>query len=77
MVAPKENSMARRNHRLMALNTQRACREILGGNGILDDYQSFRHMVNLESVYTYEGTHQIHTLIVGHDITGYSAFGER
>jgi glutaryl-CoA dehydrogenase len=61
----------------MALKTARTCREILGGNGILDDYQAFRHMVNLESVYTYEGTHQIHTLIIGQDITGHAAFGER
>ncbi|HJO29629.1 MAG TPA: acyl-CoA dehydrogenase family protein [Acidobacteriota bacterium] len=75
-VTPQQVSMAKRNNVLMALNTARTCREILGANGILDDYQSFRHMVNLESVYTYEGTHQIHTLIVGHDITGYPAFGE-
>ncbi len=75
-VTPQQISMAKRNNVCMALNTARTCREILGGNGILDDYQSFRHMVNLESVYTYEGTHQIHTLIVGHDITGHAAFGE-
>ncbi len=75
-VTPQQISMAKRNNVRMALNTARTCREILGGNGILDDYQSFRHMVNLESVYTYEGTHQIHTLIVGHDITGHAAFGE-
>ena len=77
-VTPQQVSMAKRNNVHMALNTARTCREILGGNGILDDYQAFRHMVNLESVYTYEGTHQIHTLIVGHDITGHAAFsGER
>ena len=75
-VTPQQISMAKRNNVRMALNTARTCREILGANGILDDYQSFRHMVNLESVYTYEGTHQIHTLIVGHDITGHAAFGE-
>ncbi len=75
-VTPQQISMAKRNNVRMALNTARTCREILGGNGILDDYQAFRHMVNLESVYTYEGTHQIHTLIVGHDITGHAAFGE-
>ena len=74
---PAQISMAKRNNVAMALKTARTCREILGGNGILDDYQSFRHMVNLESVYTYEGTHQIHTLIVGHDITGQPAFGQR
>ncbi len=76
-VTPAQISMAKRNNVDMALKTARTCREILGGNGILDDYQSFRHMVNLESVYTYEGTHQIHTLIVGHDITGLPAFGQR
>jgi len=76
-VTPPQISMAKRNNVAMALKTARTCREILGGNGILDDYQSFRHMVNLESVYTYEGTHQMHTLIVGQDITGHAAFGER
>ena len=76
-VTPQQVSMAKRNNVFMALKTARTCREILGGNGILDDYQSFRHMVNLESVYTYEGTHQVHTLIVGHHITGHAAFGER
>ena len=75
-VTPQQISMAKRNNVAMALQTARTCREILGGNGILDDYQAFRHMVNLESVYTYEGTHQVHTLIVGQDITGLGAFGE-
>ncbi|MFQ5745103.1 MAG: acyl-CoA dehydrogenase family protein [Acidobacteriota bacterium] len=73
-IRPPQISMAKRNNVAMALRTARACREILGGNGILDEYQAFRHMVNLESVYTYEGTHQIHTLIVGQDITGHAAF---
>jgi glutaryl-CoA dehydrogenase len=72
---PEQISMAKRNNIEMARNTARRCREILGGNGILDEYQAFRHMVNLESVYTYEGTHQIHTLIVGHALTGLPAFG--
>ncbi len=76
-VTPPQISMAKRNNVAMALKTARTCREILGANGILDDYQAFRHMVNLESVYTYEGTHQMHTLIVGQDITGHAAFGER
>ena len=76
-VTPQQISMAKRNNVAMALKTARTCREILGGNGILDDYQAFRHMVNLESVYTYEGTHQVHTLIIGQDITGHAAFGER
>ncbi|NKB87866.1 MAG: acyl-CoA dehydrogenase [Acidobacteria bacterium] len=72
---PEQISMAKRNNIEMARNTARRCREILGGNGILDEYQAFRHMVNLESVYTYEGTHQIHTLIVGNALTGLPAFG--
>jgi len=76
-VTPAQISMAKRNNVAMALKTARTCREILGANGIVDDYQAFRHMVNLESVYTYEGTHQIHTLIIGHDITGIPAYGER
>ena len=75
-ITPQQVSMAKRNNVRMALTVARTAREILGGNGILGDYQSFRHMVNLESVYTYEGTHQIHTLIVGADITGHAAFGE-
>ena len=73
-VHPAQVSLAKRNNVAMARNVARACREILGANGILDDYQTFRHMVNLESVYTYEGTHQIHTLIVGQKITGEAAF---
>lgn len=72
---PEQISMAKRNNIAMARETARRCREILGGNGILDEYQAFRHMVNLESVYTYEGTHQIHTLIVGHALTGLPAYG--
>jgi len=72
---PEQISMAKRNNIEMALRVARQCREMLGANGILDEYQSFRHMVNLESVYTYEGTHQIHTLIVGHALTGLPAFG--
>ena len=73
-VTSSQVSMAKRNNVAMALRTARRCREILGGNGILDEYQAFRHMVNLESVYTYEGTHQIHTLIVGQELTGEAAF---
>jgi glutaryl-CoA dehydrogenase len=74
-VHPAHISLAKRNNVAMARDVARVCREILGANGILDDYQAFRHMVNLESAYTYEGTHQIHTLIVGQKITGESAFG--
>ncbi len=73
-VKPWQISMAKRNNVRMALETARRCREILGGNGILDEYQVFRHLVNLETVYTYEGTHQVHTLIIGQALTGVSAF---
>ena len=51
----------------------RAARDILGGNGILNEYSAMRHACNLESVYTYEGTHDIHTLIIGEHITGLAA----
>ena len=57
----------------MATDIAREARRLLGANGILVEYHSMRHMANLESVYTYEGTHDIHTLIVGEDITGISA----
>ena len=57
----------------MALETCRKARDVLGANGITDEYQVFRHMCNLESVYTYEGTHDIHALIVGKEITGEDA----
>jgi glutaryl-CoA dehydrogenase len=49
-------------------------RKILAANGIIDEYQVIRHMLNLESVLTYEGTHEIHTLIIGENITGFNAF---
>lgn len=67
-------SMAKRNNVWMALECARRAREILGAQGIADEYPIFRHMANLESVYTYEGTHDIHTLIIGQRITGISAF---
>ncbi len=67
-------SMAKRNNVAMALETARMARDILGANGILSDYPVFRHLANLETVSTYEGTHDIHTLIVGRSITGISAF---
>ncbi|NOX58642.1 MAG: acyl-CoA dehydrogenase [Planctomycetes bacterium] len=66
-------SMAKMNNVEMALKTARLAREILGAAGICDDFQAGRHMCNLESVYTYEGTHDIHTLIVGEAITGIRA----
>jgi glutaryl-CoA dehydrogenase len=67
-------SMAKLNNVSMALEICRRARTILGANGILDEYPVMRHMANLESVYTYEGTHDIHTLIVGQEITGIAAF---
>ncbi len=67
-------SMAKKNNVWMALECARKARDILGANGISDDYPIMRHMMNLESVKTYEGTDDIHTLIIGHSITGISAF---
>lgn len=67
-------SLAKRNNCEKALEIARISREILGANGILDEYPVMRHAANLESVKTYEGTHEMHTLIVGEDITGYPAF---
>lgn len=67
-------SMAKRNNCQKALEIARTAREILGANGILDEYPVMRHSANLESVYTYEGTHEMHTLIIGEDITGFAAF---
>jgi glutaryl-CoA dehydrogenase len=67
-------SLAKRNNCDWALRIARMARDILGANGITDEYQAGRHMCNLESVYTYEGTHDIHTLVLGADITGHPAF---
>lgn len=67
-------SMAKRNNVTMALDIARESRQILGGMGITGEYSIMRHMMNLESVITYEGTHDIHLLITGMDITGISAF---
>lgn len=67
-------SMAKRNNVWMALECARMARDILGANGIADEYPVFRHMCNLESVKTYEGTHDVHTLIIGGSITGVDAF---
>lgn len=66
-------SMAKQNNVQMALDVARTCRDILGGNGIMIEYQSMRHMCNLETVFTYEGTNDIHLLIVGGQITGLNA----
>lgn len=68
-------SMAKRNNVYQALEIARLSRDMLGANGITAEYQSMRHMCNLETVKTYEGTHDIHTLIIGAEITGIQAFG--
>jgi glutaryl-CoA dehydrogenase len=67
-------SMLKKNNVSMALECARIARDILGANGIADDYPIMRHMMNLETVKTYEGTDDIHTLIIGHSITGIAAF---
>ena len=73
-LTPQHVSMAKRNNVRMARNQSRIAREILGGNGITTDYSPMRHMQNLETVYTYEGTHDIHTLILGEELTGFQAY---
>ena len=73
-VRPAQISLAKRNNVHHALEIARMARDVLGGNGIMYEYPVGRHMMNLETVYTYEGTHDIHTLIVGADITGLPAF---
>lgn len=72
---PAQISLAKRNNVWMALECARKARDIMGAVGITDRFSVIRHMINLEAVYTYEGTHDIHTLVVGHDITGLDAFG--
>ncbi|MEO6777710.1 MAG: acyl-CoA dehydrogenase family protein [Kofleriaceae bacterium] len=71
---PAQISLAKRTCVAMARDVARDARDILGANGITDEYQCGRHMLNLESVFTYEGTHDIHTLVVGQDVTGLAAF---
>ncbi len=71
---PQQVSMAKRNNVRVARNQSRIAREILGGNGITADYSPMRHLTNMETVYTYEGTHDIHSLILGQDLTGVAAF---
>jgi len=71
---PQQVSMGKRANCAMALAVARSMRSILGGNGISLEHPVFRHMVNLESVYTYEGTHEIHTLVIGADVTGLDAY---
>ncbi len=73
-MTPVQVSLAKRNNVNMACECARETRRLLGASGILAEYQAMRHAANLESVYTYEGTHDIHTLILGEDITGIAAF---
>jgi glutaryl-CoA dehydrogenase len=73
-MTPQQVSLAKRNNVNMACEVAREARRLLGANGILAEYSAMRHMANLESVYTYEGTHDMHTLILGEEITGISAF---
>src|SRR5215212_7665283 len=74
-MTPDQVSLCKRNNVSMACDCAREARRLLGANGILVEYHSMRHMANLESVYTYEGTHDMHSLIVGQAITGLPAFG--
>ena len=71
---PVQVSLAKRNNVDIATNVARETRRLLGANGILAEYSAMRHMANLESVYTYEGTHDVHSLILGMAITGLNAF---
>ncbi len=71
---PQHVSLAKRNNVRMAREQARVAREMLGGNGITTDYSPMRHLANMETVYTYEGTHDVHTLILGQDLTGIAAF---
>jgi glutaryl-CoA dehydrogenase len=72
---PQQVSMAKMNNVQIALDTARLARDIMGAAGIVDEHPVIRHMLNLETVNTYEGTHDIHALIIGRDITGLDAFG--
>jgi glutaryl-CoA dehydrogenase len=73
-MTPQQVSLAKRNNVSMATDIAREARRLLGANGILAEYAAMRHMANLESVYTYEGTHDVHSLILGQAITGLNAF---
>ena len=73
-ITPAQISLAKRNNCEIALDTAREARDILGANGITSEYPIMRHMCNLESVYTYEGTHNIHTLVLGEAVTGVAAY---
>ncbi len=71
---PQQVSLAKRNNVNIATDIAREARRLLGANGILSEYSALRHMANLESVYTYEGTHDVHSLILGQAVTGLNAF---
>jgi len=73
-MTPQQVSLAKRNNVNMATDIAREARRLLGANGILAEYSAMRHMANLESVYTYEGTHDVHSLILGQAVTGMNAF---
>ena len=73
-IRPAQISLAKRNNVNMATDIAREARRLLGANGILAEYGAMRHMANLESVYTYEGTHDVHSLILGQAVTGLNAF---
>ena len=73
-LTPCHVSLAKRNNVEMALEVARSARSLLGANGISVEYPVIRHMLNLESVYTYEGTHEVHTLILGRGLTGEDGF---
>ena len=73
-VAPEHISYGKFNNVRMATDVARRARALLGANGITLEYPVMRHLVNLESVLTYEGTHQIHTLVLGRALTGHNAF---
>jgi glutaryl-CoA dehydrogenase len=73
-MTPQQVSLAKRNNVSMATDIAREARRLLGANGILAEYAAMRHMANLESVYTYEGTHDVHSLILGQAVTGLNAF---
>jgi glutaryl-CoA dehydrogenase len=73
-MTPQQVSLAKRNNVSIATDIAREARRLLGANGILAEYASMRHMANLESVYTYEGTHDVHSLILGQAVTGLNAF---
>ena len=71
---PHHVSMAKRNNVWVARECAKLARETLGANGVVNEYPVFRHLANIESVYTYEGTHDIHTLIIGEAVTGIASY---